>query len=196
MKQLPTSWLRHPTQPAKRLRTLVAVHEAGHAVMAAMAGATTGYVTIVPTRATGGHCCMPLPPNCGEGARALTYAAGDAAVLIFRASGTAELQRLLIADRAGTSARAADDDVDAAQSDTSGIQAMIACEVTSTTEMKIPDDIGDIGERVVLAHAVARLADHWHVVQAIAAELIAHKTVSAARVREYLGLAAPLSPVH
>ena len=77
------------------MRTLVAVHEAGHAVAAALLGARTGYVTIVPIGRMAGHCRMPLPDGIESGAIALMAAAGDIAVELYRKGGVVLLDSLL-----------------------------------------------------------------------------------------------------
>jgi hypothetical protein len=65
------------------IRTLLAYHEAGHAVAATAAGLPVSHATVVPTPLALGHCGLGCGNRPRTTAGAIVSAAGDAAVILY-----------------------------------------------------------------------------------------------------------------
>lgn len=180
----PKNWLPLPDSEGKRLRTLVAVHEAGHAVVASVFGARAGYVTIIPTTRTGGHCAMPISDG-DEGALAMLSAAGDCAVEIYRPGGAEMLDDLMRSAIARERQRRSDHVADDSPCDRESVSAMIKADAM----MRPGEPLNEHAMTAAVAYSVADiLFAQWEAVQSVAYELVNHKTLPAARVAEIVGI--------
>ncbi len=169
------------------MKSMIAVHEAGHAIVAALFGARDGYVTIIPTNQTGGHCHMAPRGVMETGGIAILSMAGDVAVELFRSGGIDELRTLLHAQcqRRTKNRPPTSHPVDAAPTDQDIVSAMLDLDRV-TCDAKEPDDY--LVGLAIACNTRDVLAARWHELQVLASELLSHKTVTASRVCEICGI--------
>ena len=180
--------------PTKRpIRTLLAYHEAGHAVAAVLLGVQVEQVTIVPTAEALGRVCHA--PEADPAKLNAISVAGDVAVSIYRPGGKHLLER-----HAGQFNRPAGP----CRPFLNDAECLAAVAVTSEPRLLArflasgATRVGDMGLRSWEVTALAYpaistawdlLERHWRAVHVLAGELLILGTVDGARVAEIVATA-------